>query len=98
MPTVWQDGFEWDTEKAAGNEAKHDVSFVEAATVFADDYFIVKRDPDHSFAEQRYLLLGCSDKGRYLIVAYTERRTATRLISAREMTSHERRDYEYQAE
>ncbi len=52
MPTVWQDGFEWDTEKAAGNEAKHDVSFVEAATVFADDYFIVKRDPDHEASRE----------------------------------------------
>ena len=98
MPTVWQDGFEWDTEKAAGNEAKHGVNFAEAATVFVDDYFIVKRDPDHSFVEQRYLLLGRSAEGRYLIVAYTERRTATRLISAREMTPRERRVYEHQAE
>ena len=98
MPTVSQDGFEWDTEKAASNEAKHEVGFTEASTVFADDYFIVKRDPDHSFEEQRYLLLGCSAKGRHLIVAYTERRTATRLISAREMTPRERRDYGQQAE
>jgi hypothetical protein len=85
-------------KKAAANEAKHDVSFAETATVFMDDYFIVKRDPDHSFEEQRYLLLGCSAKGRHLIVAYTERQNATRLISAREMTPRERHDYEYQAE
>jgi uncharacterized DUF497 family protein len=28
--------FEWDPEKAASNEAKHNISFEEATTVFGD--------------------------------------------------------------
>jgi hypothetical protein len=98
MPTVQYNGFEWNADKAASNEAKHGVTFAEATTVFADDFFVVKRDVTHSFDENRYLILGCSETGRYLIVAYTERRETTRLISAREMTPSERWSYEHEEE
>ncbi len=33
--------FEWDIEKAKGNERKHDVTFDEASTVFADPLYAV---------------------------------------------------------
>jgi hypothetical protein len=36
VPTVLEGDFEWDLAKAASNLKKHDVSFFEAATVFAD--------------------------------------------------------------
>ena len=36
MPTVVEGDFEWDSDKATSNLAKHGVSFAEAATVFAD--------------------------------------------------------------
>jgi uncharacterized DUF497 family protein len=86
--------YEWDQAKAASNLDKHEVSFEEAATVFSDPLYIDFYDPDHSVDEHRYLIMGQSTAGRLLIVSYTERDEVVRLISAREMTSSERRAYE----
>jgi uncharacterized protein len=86
--------FEWNNEKAASNLAKHRVSFEEAKTVFDDPLYVDFYDPDHSEDEERYLIVGQSDRGRLLIVSYTERRDSIRLISAREVTRTEREAYE----
>lgn len=86
--------FEWDEAKAAANLAKHGVSFDEAKTVFDDPLFVDFYDPEHSVDEHRYITIGESERGRLLIVAYTQRDGATRLISAREVTSTERAAYE----
>ncbi len=86
--------FEWDEEKAPANLADHKVSFDEAKTVFDDPLYVDFYDPDHSYDEQRYLIVGESRHGRLLIVSYTERGDAVRLISAREVTSTERKAYE----
>ncbi len=63
-------------------------------TVFDDPLYVDFYDPDHSYDEHRYLIIGESQQRRLLIVSYTERGDITRLISAREMTPAERRDYE----
>jgi uncharacterized protein len=86
--------FEWDTEKARTNDQKHGVTFFEATEVFGDEHASSVRDPDHSLAEDRYLIFGVSSGGRHLVVAYTERDDRIRLISARQMTPRERRAYE----
>jgi uncharacterized protein len=86
--------FEWNPAKAAINQAKHDISFDEAKTVFDDPLYLGFPDPAHSVGEQRFLLLGRSLMGRLLVVAYTDRGSVARLISAREMTKRERRLYE----
>ena len=88
--------FEWDPKKAAINLRKHKVSFEEAATVFGDPLSITVPDPDHSWEEDRYLTVGMSERGRLLIVAHTEEEGGRRIriISARELTPRERRDYE----
>jgi len=86
--------FEWDEEKAKANLKKHKVSFDEAATVFSDPFSITILDPDHSVGEERYIDIGTSDKGRVLIVAYTERGMNIRIISCRKATLTERRRYE----
>lgn len=86
--------FEWDETKALSNEKKHGVSFIEAAEVFGDDHSSCVHDPDHSSDEDRYLLFGVSSKGNFLVVSYTERSDTVRIISARRMTSQERRAYE----
>ena len=86
--------FEWDTTKAAVNAKKHGVTFEEATTVFGDPLAILLSDPDHSVAEQRYVLLGMSARRRLLVVAHAERPPRTRLISARMATPKERRTYE----
>ena len=86
--------YEWDQEKAATNLEKHEVSFEKAASVFDDPLYVDFYDPDHSNDEHRYLIIGQSKAGRLLIVSYTERDEVIRLISAREVTSSERRAYE----
>lgn len=86
--------FEWDEAKARTNRIKHSVSFSEAAEVFADDYSSYIHDPDHSYEEDRYLIFGVSLKGSYLVVSFTERSNAVRIISARYMTRQERKAYE----
>ncbi len=86
--------FEWDRGKAKSNLIKHSVSFDEAKAVFNDPLYVDFYDPDHSENEDRYLIIGQSSRGRLLIVSYTERGTAARLISARETTKAERKMYE----
>jgi uncharacterized DUF497 family protein len=86
--------FEWDPKKAASNLKDHGVSFEEATTVFGDILAMNMLDPDHSEGEQRFLVLGMSDKSRLVVVSYAERPPRTRIISARLATSHERRNYE----
>jgi len=88
--------FEWDPRKDAANQRKHRISFQEARTVFADEYAVLVDDPDHSTAEERYILLGLSTSFRVLVVVHTYRRGADtiRIISARKATKPERRQYD----
>ena len=86
--------FEWDEEKAAANLSKHGVSFDEAKTVFDDPLYVDFFDPDHSYTEERYIIVGQSRRRRLLIVSYMEREDLIRLISAREVTRGEREAYE----
>ena len=86
--------FEWDSRKERENARKHRVSFVEATTVFGDPRSLRLDDPDHSQDEMRYLLLGVSIRDRVLVVAFVERHSRVRLISARRATRRERSQYE----
>ena len=86
--------FEWDEAKAAVNLKKHGVSFEDARTVFDDPLYVDFYDPDHSFDEQRYLIIGESRDRLLLIVSYTETGDIVRLISAWEVTPSERKTYE----
>lgn len=86
--------FTWDREKAAANLAKHGVAFEEASTAFGDPLSVTVHDPDHSDDETRFVLVGQSFRGKLLVVVHSERGGSIRMISAREATRRERRDYE----
>ena len=86
--------FEWDSDKAAENVKKHRVSFDEAVTVFYDPLAATFADPDHSDDESRLVTVGYSARDRLLVVCHVERRTATRVISARLATARERKRHE----
>ncbi|RKT43342.1 BrnT family toxin [Thiocapsa rosea] len=86
--------FEWDESKADANIRKHGVTFWEATEVFGDELSSFVSDPDHSQGEDRFLLFGRSQGGRYLVVSFTERAEIIRIISARRMTPTERKAYE----
>jgi uncharacterized protein len=86
--------FEWDPEKAQANYQKHGVSFDEASSAFGDPLGRLADDAEHSEHELRFVLFGRAATGRLLAVMHTEREGAIRVISAREMTRNEKRDYE----
>jgi hypothetical protein len=77
--------FEWDPKKNRENQRRHNVSFQEAETVFADEHGLFMADPDHSVGEDRFILLGLSAKLRLLVVCHTYREEdeVIRLISAK---------------
>lgn len=86
--------FEWDDEKERTNIKKHGIDFETAARVFADENRLEIYDEVHSETEDRYITIGMIDNVACVVmVVYTERGEAVRLISARKATSQERRMY-----
>lgn len=86
--------FEWDDEKEKINIAKHGMDFTTAARVFKDEYRLEIYDDKHSDTEDRYITIGIIDNIAYVVmVVYTEREDAIRLISARKATKRERSKY-----
>jgi len=86
--------FEWDSKKAEANRKKHGVSFEERVTAFGDPLSMNMPDPDHSESEQRFTVIGLSDRYRLVVVCYTEIEDNTRIVSARQATRFERKGYE----
>jgi len=91
--------FEWDENKAAGNERKHEgITFKEAAEVFLDANAVEDFDDEHSDAEEiRYLRIGNSSK-RLLRVSFAVRAAESedeiiRIISARKGKAKEEEIY-----
>lgn len=84
--------FEWDEEKNLSNQKKHHISFETAVFVFSDENHIELYDYENSTLEEdRYIAIGLV--GDVLYVVFTEKKDATRIISARKATPQERRDY-----
>ena len=88
--------FEWDENKNSSNKRKHGVSFEEARTVFYDENALLIDDPEHSEDEERFVILGFSEKARVLVVChcYRSEETVIRIISARKATKNEMKYYE----
>lgn len=86
--------FEWDPQKERLNRKKHSVSFDEASSVFEDPLSRTFDDPDHSIGEQRFIIVGHSNKNRLLFISHTDDEKIVRLISAREVTQSERKYHE----
>ncbi len=90
--------FEWDHQKDLLNQKKHGVSFKEAEEVFEDPLHISILDHRFSYYEERWLTIGKAKRARLLVLAHLffneEGEEVIRIISAREATIHEQRDYE----
>lgn len=84
--------FEWDEEKRRLNVRKHRVEFADAVSVFEDPDAITLPNDDTE-GEERFVTLACDLFGRVLVVVYTWRDDAVRLISARKATAGERKQY-----
>ena len=87
--------FEWDDNKNKLNIRKHKISFEEASTVFLDEEALLIEDPDHSEAEDRFLILGCATSLKLLVVCHCYRNEdkMIRIISARKATKNESKQY-----
>lgn len=87
--------FEWDENKNRINQRKHGISFSEAKTVFYDDAALVIDDPEHSVDEERFIILGLSNRMNLLVVCHCcrESETVIRIISARKATKTEAQFY-----
>ena len=87
--------FEWDENKNKINQEKHNVSFEEASTVFYDEEALIIHDPEHSLQEDRFIIMGMSNKANLLLVChcYRESESVIRIISARRATKKEEKSY-----
>lgn len=87
--------FEWDNNKNATNKKKHKISFEEAKTVFYDEEALIIDDPEHSEEEERFIILGLSNRANLLVVCHCYRvsDTVIRIISARKATKTESNQY-----
>ena len=91
----YNDMFVWDLEKYALNLQKHRITFEEASTVFYDDRAVYLDDGEHSQDEERFKVIGMSDKLKILTVCHCHRNGGDliRIISARKATKQEYNDY-----
>ena len=87
-------GFQWDRGNFLKNWEKHGVHGSECEQLFFNRPLLVVPDTRHSKRESRYYALGQADAGRLLFVVFTIRATLIRVISARDMSHKERREYE----
>lgn len=92
--------FEWDKNKDFINQKKHKISFDDAKTVFYDEEARIIDDPEHSEEEDRFIILGLSQKANLLVVChcYKASETVIRIISARKATRTESNQYQYYQE
>ena len=51
-------------------------------------------DVEHSIQEERYLIIGLSNKKRILVISHVYRDESIRIISARQTTKREQKFYE----
>jgi uncharacterized protein len=89
-------GFQWDAGNSTKNDRRHDVSNAESEQVFSNAPLLLRFAGDIEAADEgelRDLALGRTDHDRWLFVAFTQRGTLIRVISARDMNKTERKAY-----
>lgn len=85
--------FDWDEWNITKNLQKHRVSQNEMEQIFTDPSKRIFRDIFHSRKEDRYIVIGTTDKHRVLYTVFTLRKKRVRIISARDLNSKERNLY-----
>ena len=90
--------FEWDETKNKKNIKDHGISFETAREVFADPLHLSILDERFDYFEERWITVGTTQNSAVVVVAHLsftdEAEEVVRIISAREATSKERRQYE----
>lgn len=88
-----ESAFEWDKGNLDKSRRKHGITPEEAESVFIDENFLIIPDASHSKTEARFVIVGKSDKNRYLFIVFTMRNKNIRIISARGMHKEEVKKY-----
>ena len=83
--------FEWDPAKDAANRAKHGIAFEDAIEIFAGRT-LEQEDSRRDYGETRVVAIG-RIRGYPIVVVYTPRGEARRIISARLAHRREREAY-----
>lgn len=90
--------FQWDPKKDLSNQRKHGITFREATQVFKDSMALTVFDEDHSLDEERWVTLGLTTSGQYILVIHTFDEFSGGvdiwIISARKATRNEIKSYE----
>ncbi len=84
--------FEWDEDKAAVNVAKHRVSFLTAAEVFANE-ILERIDDREDYGEIRWIALGRVEAEVFRVVFTWRGDKLIRIISAQKASKDEREIY-----
>ena len=87
--------FEWDEDKAAANLAKHRVSFLTAAEVFANE-ILERIDDREDYGEIRWIALGRVEAEVFRVVFTWRGDKLIRIISAQKASRDERDIYHRQ--
>lgn len=97
LDVVHDNLFEWDNNINLKNIAKHQVNFLEAATVFSDENAVYFDDDAGEVVdgEQQFIVLGYSKEQHQLMVCrcYRSETDRIKLISARAASKLEEKEY-----
>ena len=85
--------FDWDQGNIDKNRKKHGVHCKEAEEIFFNKPLKIYPDPKHSKKEQRFLGCGITNKKRLLTIIFTIMDGKIRVISARNQSKKEKREY-----
>ena len=86
--------FQWDRGNLDKNFKKHGITNEEIEQVFSNDPKVLFSDEGHSKIEKRYGLYGQTRKGKLLSIVFTMRNNRIRVITARSISTRERKIYE----
>ena len=86
-------GFDWN-EANIEHIAEHDVTSDEAEKIFSDEKNVLDEDIEHLIIENRFLIIGKTEKSRLLYQIFTRRGDKIRVISSRDINKKEVQLYE----
>ncbi len=85
--------FDWDKGNVEKNITKHTVTPYECEETFFNEPFVEEIPTIETRKEQRYYAFGITNQWRKLTIVFTLRNEKIRIISARDMSRKEKRNY-----
>jgi|SRR3989344_60769 len=83
------EGFDWDSGNLE-HIKRHNVDANECEEIFFNRPRILSKDETHSEVEERSQIIGTTNNGRFVFLAFTIRNNKIRVVSARDQNKRER--------